>query len=122
MTFAHFAVDFHFGSKSRNRVDNYDIHCAASYKRFANIECLLAVIGLRNIQFGNIYSKMRRINGVESMFGVNKRNVSARFLRFGYYMQRQRSFTAGFRPEYFNNSASRQTAYSKRHINSNATG
>ena len=111
MGVAHIALDLRTRNKSRNGIDDYNIDSARTGQGFGYLERLLAVVRLRDEKRIDINAEIRGIYGIERVLGINERSLAAHFLNLCRNMQGNRRFTGGFRSEYFNYSAARNTAY-----------
>ena len=78
---AHFAFNFRARHQGGHGVNDNQIHRAGAHQFFGDFQGLLARVRLGNKQFVHIYADGRRIDGVQRVFGVNKRHHAAVFLR-----------------------------------------
>ena len=54
MALAHVAVDLGLGHQRRHRVDDDDVHRARAHQRLADLQRLLAGVGLGDVQLVNV--------------------------------------------------------------------
>jgi hypothetical protein len=80
---AHFALDLGTWHQRGHRIDHYDVNCTAAYQRLGNLECLLASVGLRNVQVIHVHPTARGVGRVKRMLHVHKGGNAAAFLRLG---------------------------------------
>src|SRR5690606_11192225 len=73
-------------------------------------ESLLAVVGLRDEKALDVHPKLRRVNRVECVLGVDESRSEAHALGLGDHMERESRFARGFRPVDFDDAAARQAA------------
>ena len=78
------------GVKRCDRVDDQDVDGAGAHQRVADLERLLAGVGLRDQQVFQIDAELAGIDRVERMFGIDEGADAALLLRFGDRVQRQR--------------------------------
>ena len=119
---AHLAFEFGLGNQCSHRVDHHDIHAARTDQRLRNLQCLFAMVRLRNQQIVYIYTQLARVGGIERVFRVDERRLAAKLLRFGNYMQRQRRLTTRFRPINLDYAAARESAHAQRRVQRQASG
>jgi len=90
---AHFAFQFGLRHQCRYRVDHQHARPAPErHQRVADLQRLLAGVGLRDQQLVDVDAKLAGIDRIERMFGVDEGADAALLLAFGHRMQRQRGF------------------------------
>src|SRR5262245_32768482 len=117
---AHVAFEFGAGSERGHRVYDQRVYGVRPHQRFADLQRLLARIGLRDEQVVDVDAELLGVDGVERVFGVDVGRDAARLLRLGHDVQRQRGFAGAFRAEDFDDAPARQPADSDSRVEADA--
>ena len=83
---------------------------SGAHERLGDVKSVLAAIGLRNEQIVDVHAQCARVNGVESVLGVDERSLSAALLYLCDDVERDGGLTRGFGTVYFDYSSARETA------------
>ena len=113
---ADFPLDFGARDECGNGVDNDAVYCPRTNEHVANLERLLAGVGLRNEDFVNVYAEARRVYRIERMLGIDERNYTAERLRFCENLQGKRRFAAGLGTVYFDDATTGNASDAERGI------
>ena len=108
---AHVALDFLLRRKCRHGVNDNDVDGRGADELVGYFECLLAIIGLGDVQIVHIDTQLRGIEAVEGMLSVDEGCNAASFLALGNGMDGQCSLTAGLGTKYLDDTAARITAH-----------
>ena len=122
LRFAHLAFDFRLRRQRRNRIDHHDVHRTGTHQHVGDLQRLLAVVRLRNQQFGNVAAELLRILRIERVLGVDEGSGAADFLHLGDDRQRQRGLARGFRTIDFDDAPARQAADAKCQVQAQRAG
>ena len=117
---AHVAFEFGLGDQRGDGIDDDDVDGVGADQFLRDFESLFAVIGLRDEKIVDVDAELAGVDGIERVFGVDERGLSAEFLRFGDDLQRQRGLAAGFRAVDFDDAAAREAANAERGVNRQA--
>ena len=119
---AHFAFDFSARHQCGHGVDNHDVHRAAAHEGFADLQRLLAGIGLGNIELVDVHAQLLGVNGIKGMLGVDEGRHAAGLLGLGHAVQGDGGLTGGFRSVDLHDAAAGQTSNAQRHIQIQTAG
>ena len=119
---AHIAFDFRLWHEGGHGVHDHYVDCPAAYKRFGNLQRLLARVGLRNVQVVHPHAEAFRIDGVERMLRVDERGGTPLLLSLGDHVQRNGGLAGGFRPVDLHDPAAGDAADAKRIVEFDAAG
>ena len=116
MHVAHFTFDLRFRRQRCNRVDHHDVDCAGTHDHVADLERLLAGIGLRHEQIVSIHAERCSVERIERVLGIDECTGTALPLRFRDHLQGQGGLAGGFGPVDLDDTAARQTADAERDV------
>ena len=119
---SHLPFDFSFGHEGRDRIDDDNVHRTRPHQDFADLEALLARIGLRDEQILDIHAQLLGVLDVERMLGIDVGGGTAQALRVGYHVQRQCRLAARLRPENLRDPAAGDAADADRRIEIDGPG
>ena len=89
----HLAFDFSAGDECGNRVHDDDIDGVGSDEELADLQCLLACVGLGDKEVVDIDADFACPCGVEGVLGVDECRDAALLLRVGEDGEREGRFT-----------------------------
>src|SRR5271165_420678 len=118
---AHVPFEFGLGDESGDGVDYNDVDAPGADQRFGNFERLLAVVGLGDEQVVDIDAEFAGVDGIERVFRVDERRLSAELLRFCDHVQGHGGFAAGFRAINLDYATARESANTQRGVNGEAS-
>ena len=110
MTVSHLAVEFSLWYERRDGVHHQHINGVRAHQRFRDLECLLAVIGLRNQQVVHVDAQLLGVAGIECVLGIHERGHAASLLRLGNHLQSDGGLTRRLRPENFHHASAGKSA------------
>ena len=116
MRISHLSINLCLGYQSSHGIYNHDINGARTNHSLCNLQCLLSIIGLRNIQIIYIYTNILCIYGIQGMLRINKAGNSSPLLYLRNHMEGNRRLTARLRSIDLNHSPLRYSAQSQRNI------
>ena len=93
MRVAHLALDLGLRRQRRHRVDRDDGERAGADEQLADLERLLAGVGLRDEELVDVHADALRVGGVHRMLGVDERADAAPALRLGDHVVDERRLT-----------------------------
>ena len=118
MGIPHLSVYLLSGDKGGHGVHNNDIHRAGAHHGLCNFQRLLAGIRLRDIEIVHIDPDVPGIHRIQGMLCVDKACDAAALLHLCHHVQGDSGFSGGFRPVDLYNSSPRNSADTKRNIQS----
>ena len=121
LRFAHVALKFGLWNKRGHRVDNHKVNRARAHKHVGNVQCLFAVVGLRDEQLVGVDAKALGVRHVEGVLCVHKGARAAHFLAFGNDVQGERGFTRRFRAKNFADTPTGYAAHAQGQIKADGT-
>ena len=92
----HIAFDLLLGDEGCHGVDDDQIHGTGADDLLGDVQCLLPVVGLRDIEAVHIYAKGFGIGGVEGVLCVNDNRLTALLLHLCDGVDGKRRLTRGF--------------------------
>ncbi len=107
---AHLALDLRLRRQGRDRVDRDDVERARANQQLADLERLLAGVGLRDEQVVDVDADPLRVGRVHRMLGVDERADAAATLRLRDHVVDERRLARGLRTEDLDHAAARQAA------------
>ena len=110
---AHIAFDLLLGDESCHGVDDDQIHGTGADDLLGDVQCLLPVVGLRDIEAVHIYAKGFGIGGVEGVLCVNDNRLTALLLHLCDGVDGKRRLTRGFGAVDLDDAATRVATYAK---------
>ena len=110
MAVAHLAFQLGARHQGGHTIDHHHVDRARSDQRVANLQRLLAGIGLADQQIIDIHPQLARIDRVQRMLRVDKRAGAAALLRLGDHVQSQRGLARAFRPVHLDHPPARHPA------------
>ena len=113
MRVAHFAFYLGFWNECCNGVNDYDVDGTASYEGICDLECLFAVIRLRDQEIVGIDTEFFCVCGIKCVFCVDESCNTAHFLCLCDNMESDCRFTGRFGTIDLDDSSARYTAYSE---------
>src|SRR5471032_2316989 len=118
---AHLALELGPRNQRCNRVDDHDVDRAGAHQHFADLQRLLAGVGLRDEQVFGAYPKLARVADVERVLRVDEGRHPAGLLRLGDDVQGQGRLAGGFRPVDFDHAPARNAADAQRQVKRDRT-
>jgi hypothetical protein len=119
---AHVAFDLGAWRQRRHRVDDHQVDTARTHQRVGDLERLLAGVGLRDQQLGQVDAQLLRIGDVERVLGVDERAGAAQLLHLGDGLQGQRGFARRFGAVDLDDAPARQAADAQRDVEPERAG
>ena len=113
---AHLALDLGLRRQRRDRVDRDDGERAGADEQLADLERLLAGVGLRDEQLVDVDADALRVGGIHRVLGVDERADAAAALRLGDHVVDERRLARRLRPEDLDDAAARQPADAERDV------
>ena len=113
---AHLALDLGLRRQRRDRVDRDDGERARADEQLADLERLLARVGLRDEQLVDVDADPLRVRRVHRVLGVDERADAAAALRLGDHVVDERRLARRLGPEDLDHAAARQPADAERHV------
>ena len=86
MGITHIPVYLRLRHQRRHRVHDYDVNGAGSHHGLRDLQCLFAVIRLRNVKIVNVYADILGIYRIQRVLGVDKSRDAASLLHFCHHM------------------------------------
>ena len=122
MLVAHLAFELGARHQGRDRVDHDQVHRARPHQHLADLQRLLAGVGLRDQQVFRADPELARVAHVESVLGVDECRDAAGFLRLSDHVQGQRRLAARLGTVDLYDPAARDAADAERQVERHAPG
>ena len=119
---AHLALDLGARRQRGDRIDHQNVDGAGAHQRVADLESLLAGVGLRDQQVLQVDPQLAGIDRVQRMLGVDEGADAALALRLGHRMERQRGLAGALRTVDLDDAAARQAADAERDVQAQGAG
>ena len=119
---AHVAFDLGARAPARRPIDHDDVDGVGAHERLADLQCLLAGIGLADKEVFEPDAEVARIGRVHRVLDVDVGGRAARLLRFGHDVLGERALAGGLRPKDFGHAAARDAADAERDIERERAG
>ena len=116
MRVAHLALDLGLRRQRGDRVDRDDRERAGADEQLADLERLLARVGLRDEQLVDVDADLLRVRRVHRVLRVDERADAAAALRLGDHVVDERRLTRRLRAEDLDDPAARQAADAERDV------
>ena len=107
---AHLALDFGLGNQRGHRVDDDHVQRARADQLLADIERLLAGVGLTDEQLIEVDAQLARVDRVQRVLGVDIGDRPAGALGLGDHVQGQRGLARGLGAEDLDHPPARHSA------------
>ena len=122
MGVAHLALDLGLRHERRHGVDGDDVDGAGAHEELADLERLLARIGLRDEEIVDVDADPPRVLGIHRVLGVDEGTDAPTPLRLRDHVVDERRLARRLRPEHLHHAAPRQPADSERHVEGERPG
>ena len=121
LRFAHVAFKFGLRNEGRHGVDHHKVNRAGAHQHVGNVQCLFAVVGLRDEQLVSIDAKALGVGHVKGVFGVDKGAGAAHALALGDDVQGKGGFARRFGAENFRYAPTRDPAHAQGQVKADGT-
>ncbi len=122
MAVAHLALELGARHQGGDAVDHQDVDGAGPDQRVADLQRLLAAIGLAEQQIVHVHAQLAGIDRVQRMLGIDEGAGAAAPLRLGDGMQGERRLAGAFRAIDLDDAAARQAADAEREVEPQRAG
>ncbi len=94
---AHLALNLLLGRQGCHRVNDQYVDGRRANQLVGYLKSLLAVVGLRDVEVGNVYAQLLSIETVEGVFRIDEGGYTAGLLGLGNGVDGQRGLTGRLR-------------------------
>ena len=122
MAVAHLAFDLGFRSERGNRVHGDDVDRTGAHEQLADLERLLAGVGLRDEKIVDVDADPARVLGIHRVLGVDERADATPSLRLRDHVVDEGRLPRRLGPEDLHHSATRKAADPESHVERQRAG
>src|SRR5271165_388395 len=116
MAVAHLTLELRARHQCRHAVDHHHVDRAGAHEGVADLQRLLAGVGLADQQIVDVHAELAGIQRIERVLGVDERTGAAALLRLGDGVQGQRGLARTLRAVDLDDAAARHAADAQRQI------
>src|SRR5439155_3038148 len=119
---AHLALDLGARHERSHRVDHHHVHRARAHQVVGDLERLLACVGLRDMEVGDVHAQLLGVGRVQRVLGVDEHGVAARALRVRDDGERERGLARRLGAVDLDDAPARHAAHAGREVEAQRAG